>query len=279
MQARTRSTSNGRAQHDDRWAVPVLDARRGRAGRALRRPAARTASRGGVLRGAARGLRRARPDLDRARAARDRRAAPHRRPGPDRRERRQVDRRRAHAVPDGRLGGRLDARRRSAAADPGRSDRARVRDPAQVADRRASRSSRSSSSRRPTASRRWRCRASAPRSSGSRTFPWTRASRPVTRRRRSRSTPGWSCSSRRGSRPAGCASLAWAVAIVIPIFVALARMYRGMHHPLDVAGGLVIGIGALLVLLFACRAAGVAHAARSPQAATVAASRRAQPVA
>ena len=36
---------------------------------------------------------------------------------------------------------------------------------------------------------------------------------------------------------------AWAVAIVIPVFVALARMYRGMHHPLDTAGGLVIGIG------------------------------------
>ena len=60
---------------------------------------------------------------------------------------------------------------------------------------------------------------------------------------------------------------AWAVAILIPVFVASSRMYRGMHHPLDVAGGLVVGIGALLVLLFACRAAGVAHQARSPAAA------------
>jgi membrane-associated phospholipid phosphatase len=73
--------------------------------------------------------------------------------------------------------------------------------------------------------------------------------------------------------------LAWALAIVVPAFVAASRMYRGMHHPLDVAGGLVIGIGALIVLLFACRAAGVAATARSPEAAQVAASHRVQPVA
>ena len=60
---------------------------------------------------------------------------------------------------------------------------------------------------------------------------------------------------------------AWVVAIVIPVLVAFARMYRGMHHPLDAAGGLVIGIGALLVLLFATRAAGVANEARSLRAA------------
>ena len=72
---------------------------------------------------------------------------------------------------------------------------------------------------------------------------------------------------------------AWIVAIVIPVFVALARMYRGMHHPLDVAGGLIIGIGALLVLLFACRAAGVAQEARSSRAAKPALRHRAEPVA
>ncbi len=58
---------------------------------------------------------------------------------------------------------------------------------------------------------------------------------------------------------------AWAIAILIPVFVALARMYRGMHHPIDTAAGLVVGIGALLVLLFATRAAGVAQRARSPK--------------
>ena len=77
----------------------------------------------------------------------------------------------------------------------------------------------------------------------------------------------------------GLRIFAWAVAILIPCFVAMARMYRGMHHPLDVAGGLVVGIGALLVLLFACRAAGVARSARTPQPAKVATARRAQPVA
>ena len=55
---------------------------------------------------------------------------------------------------------------------------------------------------------------------------------------------------------------AWVMAIVLPLFVAFSRMYRGMHHPLDVAGGLVIGVGAVMVLLFACRAASAAE--RSP---------------
>jgi membrane-associated phospholipid phosphatase len=35
-------------------------------------------------------------------------------------------------------------------------------------------------------------------------------------------------------------------------------MYRGMHHPLDVAGGVVIGIASLCALVLACRAAGAA---------------------
>ena len=41
-------------------------------------------------------------------------------------------------------------------------------------------------------------------------------------------------------------------------------MYRGMHHPLDVAGGVLVGIGAVLVLLFACRAAAAPRRARAP---------------
>jgi undecaprenyl-diphosphatase len=58
-------------------------------------------------------------------------------------------------------------------------------------------------------------------------------------------------------------ALAWTAAILLTTFVALSRMYEGMHHPLDVAGGILVGIGAILVLLFACRAAGAAAERRS----------------
>jgi membrane-associated phospholipid phosphatase len=58
-------------------------------------------------------------------------------------------------------------------------------------------------------------------------------------------------------------ALAWTIAILLTTFVALSRMYRGMHHPLDVAGGVLVGIGAILLLLFACRAAGAAAERRA----------------
>lgn len=47
----------------------------------------------------------------------------------------------------------------------------------------------------------------------------------------------------------------WAVAVLIPVFVAFSRMYRGMHHPLDVAGGVVIGVASLTALVLVSRAA------------------------
>jgi undecaprenyl-diphosphatase len=55
---------------------------------------------------------------------------------------------------------------------------------------------------------------------------------------------------------------AWVLAVLLPIVVAASRMYRGMHHPLDVASGVLIGIGAISVVFFACRAASCAQ--RSP---------------
>lgn len=57
--------------------------------------------------------------------------------------------------------------------------------------------------------------------------------------------------------------LAWTVALLIAVFVAMSRVYRGMHHPLDAAGGAMVGLGAIAVLLFACRAAGAAAEIRN----------------
>jgi membrane-associated phospholipid phosphatase len=53
--------------------------------------------------------------------------------------------------------------------------------------------------------------------------------------------------------------VARALSVLVPVIVAMSRMYRGMHHPLDVASGVLIGIGAISVLLFACRAAACAQ--------------------
>ena len=43
--------------------------------------------------------------------------------------------------------------------------------------------------------------------------------------------------------------------VAIPLFVAWARMYRGMHHLSDVIAGLLMGLGAIVILVFAARAA------------------------
>jgi undecaprenyl-diphosphatase len=48
----------------------------------------------------------------------------------------------------------------------------------------------------------------------------------------------------------------WTVAALIPVYVAFSRMYRGMHHPTDVAGGAIIGILALVALVVVTRASG-----------------------
>ncbi len=45
-----------------------------------------------------------------------------------------------------------------------------------------------------------------------------------------------------------------AVAIVIPILVAVSRVYRGMHHPLDVVSGALLGVASLAVVHAALRA-------------------------
>ena len=49
--------------------------------------------------------------------------------------------------------------------------------------------------------------------------------------------------------------LAVALGIAIPLFVGWSRAYRGMHHFSDVVAGLLMGLGALVILVFAARAA------------------------
>lgn len=50
-------------------------------------------------------------------------------------------------------------------------------------------------------------------------------------------------------------AVAIVLGVAIPLFVAWARMYRGMHYFSDVVAGLLMGLGALVILLFAARAA------------------------
>jgi len=47
----------------------------------------------------------------------------------------------------------------------------------------------------------------------------------------------------------------WTVAALIPLYVAFSRMYRGMHHPLDIGGGVLIGIAAVSAMVLVSRAA------------------------
>jgi len=44
------------------------------------------------------------------------------------------------------------------------------------------------------------------------------------------------------------------VGIAIPLFVGWARTYRGMHHVTDVGAGMLMGIGALVLIVFVARA-------------------------
>jgi membrane-associated phospholipid phosphatase len=62
--------------------------------------------------------------------------------------------------------------------------------------------------------------------------------------------------------------LAWVGAILIAVFVAMSRMYRGMHHPIDAAGGVLVGLAAIAVVVFACDAATAAVEMRRPPTAS-----------
>ena len=55
----------------------------------------------------------------------------------------------------------------------------------------------------------------------------------------------------------------WAATALVVLFVAFARMYRGMHHPLDIAGGVVVGVAALCAFLLISRATHLAAERRA----------------
>lgn len=63
-------------------------------------------------------------------------------------------------------------------------------------------------------------------------------------------------------RHLGITVVASALIIAIPVFVAWSRMYRGMHHLTDSVAGVLLGLGALIVTVFAARAAGAAADSR-----------------
>jgi membrane-associated phospholipid phosphatase len=49
----------------------------------------------------------------------------------------------------------------------------------------------------------------------------------------------------------------WIVALTLPIYVGVSRVYRGMHHPTDVMSSIVLGVGAICFALLAVHAAAV----------------------
>jgi membrane-associated phospholipid phosphatase len=59
----------------------------------------------------------------------------------------------------------------------------------------------------------------------------------------------------------------WSIALTVPIVVGIARMYRGMHHPLDTLAGVLIGIAALALVVFIARITGVVARRRDVEAA------------
>jgi membrane-associated phospholipid phosphatase len=61
-------------------------------------------------------------------------------------------------------------------------------------------------------------------------------------------------------------AVAWIMAIALPIFVALSRLYRGMHHPTDEIGSVIGALGCMAFAFLATRT-GVAVAEANERAA------------
>jgi membrane-associated phospholipid phosphatase len=67
-------------------------------------------------------------------------------------------------------------------------------------------------------------------------------------------------------RNAAVRAILWILAVILPIAIGVSRIYRGMHHATDVLASVVLGIGALLVALFAVRVADAAAHRRAADA-------------
>ena len=48
-------------------------------------------------------------------------------------------------------------------------------------------------------------------------------------------------------------ALCWLIAVLVPVFVALSRLYRGMHHPTDVLASVLLAAGSLLCAVVVAR--------------------------
>ena len=59
---------------------------------------------------------------------------------------------------------------------------------------------------------------------------------------------------------------AWIVAVALMFCVALSRIYRGEHHPIDTMGGVVLGVGALWAAVTIVRTWEIASETRRPAA-------------
>lgn len=55
------------------------------------------------------------------------------------------------------------------------------------------------------------------------------------------------------------------LAVLVPIFVAMSRLYRGMHHPTDVVGSVVLAIGSLVCAIVVTRVTTAVRLAHSAQ--------------
>jgi membrane-associated phospholipid phosphatase len=65
------------------------------------------------------------------------------------------------------------------------------------------------------------------------------------------------------TRHAAIRVLVWVIAVTFVIGVGISRVYRGLHHPIDVFAGVILGIGAILFAILAIRSADAASRLRA----------------